>query len=637
MPAVSDGGRTYTIKVKPGIYFASDPAFKGKRRELTADDYVYSIKRIFDPKIRSYWLYVFDHRLVGLDEALARARKTGHFDYDAPIEGLQTIDRYTLRLRFKEPNYTFSHWLADAALSAVAREVVEAHADSSNRVMEHPVGTGPYRLKEWVRGQKIVLEANPDFRDQTYPVPGEGSEPGDAAIAKDNAGKKLPIVGRIEVIVIEEEQPRLLAFDSGQLDLLELPRALADNVLDKGRLRPEYAKRGVKLHRQTEPSLSFVFFNMDDPVVGGYTPEKIALRRAMIMGYDRRAEIEVLRHGQAEPASQLVPPGLAGHDPTLQRQRPYDPAGARALLDKFGYKDRDGDGYRETPDGKPLVITKANTPAAIDRVDNELWKKCMDAIGIRISVFHAEMAGAQQDVGSRPAADVGTVVDFEFAGRRRFREPAVQQEHRHVERRALPAAGLRSRLRGIAQSSRRTGANGALPLDDRSGAQLRAVDDGPERLRQRAGAAVAQGLQAEPFPAQSVEVLRRRPAPLGARAAESLANDQRLPGTAANSAFVYSCRGRANTSATGPYSTMRPRCITATRSQTCAATRRSCVMNSIARSSRCRISSSSASTCACTETSSADTASSAISRSGSIASARAMQMRWRWPPENWCG
>jgi ABC-type transport system substrate-binding protein len=387
MPQITDGGRTYTVKVKPGIYFAADAAFKGKRRELTADDYVYSIKRIFDPKIRSYWLYVFDHRLLGLDEALARARKTGHFDYDAPIEGLQTIDRYTLRLRFKEPNYTFLHWLADAALSAVAREVVEAHADSSNRVMEHPVGTGPYRLKEWVRGQKIVLEANPDFRDQTYPVPGEGSEPGDAAIAKDNAGKKLPIAGRIEILVIEEDQPRVLAFDSGQLDLLELPRALADNVLDKDRLRPEYAKRGIKLHRQTEPSLSFVFFNMDDPVVGGYTPAKIALRRAMIMGYDRRAEIEVLRHGQAEPASQLVPPGLAGHDPTLKANDLYDQAGARTLLDKLGYKDRDGDGYRETPDGKPLVITKANTPSAIDRVDNELWKKCMDAIGIRMVFF----------------------------------------------------------------------------------------------------------------------------------------------------------------------------------------------------------------------------------------------------------
>lgn len=387
MPQISDGGRTYTVKVKRGVYFATDPAFKGKKRELTADDYVYSIKRIFDPKVRAYWLYVYDHRLLGLDEVLALARKTAKFDYDAKIEGLQAIDRYTLRIRFKDPNYTFKYWLADASTAALAREVVEAHADSSNRVMENPVGTGPYRLKEWVRGQKIVLEANPDYRDETYPVPGEGSEPGDVAVAKANAGKKVPIVGRIEMSVLEEDQPRVLAFDSGQLDYLEMPRALADNVLTRNALKPQYVKRGIKLYRQIEPSLSFVFFNMDDPVVGGYTPTKIALRRAMIMGYDRRAEIEVLRHGQGEPASQLVPPGLAGHDPTMPTGELYNPATARALLDKFGYVDRDGDGYREAPDGKPLIITKATTPTAIDHVDDELWKRCMDAIGIRLIFF----------------------------------------------------------------------------------------------------------------------------------------------------------------------------------------------------------------------------------------------------------
>ena len=386
-PQISDGGRTFTVKVRPGIYFADDPVFKGKKRELTAQDYVYSIKRIFDPKVRSYWLYVFDHRLVGLDEVLERARKDGRFDYDAKIEGLLAIDRYTLRIRFREPYYSFQYWLSYEGLAAVAREVIEAYKDDSNRVMEHPVGTGAYRLKDWTRGQKIVLEANPGFRDEIYPVPGAGSEPGDAAIAKPNAGKKLPIAGRVEVSIIEEESPRLLAFNSGQLDYLDLHFSIADNVLAKDKLLPEYAKRGIVLHRQTEPSLSFTFFNMDDPVVGGYTPEKIALRRAMAMGYDRRAEIDVRWHGQGELASQLVPPEIPGHDPRLVVKNAYDPAAARALLDKFGYKDRDGDGYRETPDGKHLIITRASTPDASDRTANELWKKSMDAIGIRITFF----------------------------------------------------------------------------------------------------------------------------------------------------------------------------------------------------------------------------------------------------------
>ena len=381
---ISDGGRTYTVRVKSGIYFAADRAFKG-RRELVAEDYVYSIKRIFDPKLRSYWLYVFEHRLAGLDAVLDGARKTGRFDYDAKIDGLQAIDRYTLRIRFTEPFYTFQHWLTFYGTAAVAREVVEANQDASNRVMEHPVGTGPYRLKEWIRGQRIVLEANPDYRDERYPAPDPGSDGADASIAKANAGKKLPIVGRVEVAIIEEAQPRLLSFDSGQLDYLEVPRSLADNVLIKDKLNPSYVKRGIALHRLIEPSLSFTFFNLDDPVVGGYTPEKIALRRAITMSYDRKTDIEVLRNGQAIPATQLVPPGIPGHDLSFAARDPYDPAAARALLDKLGYKDRDGDGYREMPDGKPLTIVKASTPTNADRTLDELWKKSMDAIGIRIT------------------------------------------------------------------------------------------------------------------------------------------------------------------------------------------------------------------------------------------------------------
>ena len=387
MPQITDGGRTFTVKVRPGIYFADDPAFKGKKRELVAEDYVYSIKRIFDPKVRSYWLYLFDRRLVGLDEVLERARKADRFDYDAKIEGLQALDRYTLRIRFSTPYYSFQHWLTYDGLAAVAREVVEANKDPSNRVMEHPVGTGPYRLKDWVRGQKIVLEANPGYRDETYPVPGAGSETSDGGIARANAGKKLPIVGRVEISVIEEDSPRLLSFDSGALDYLELRRSLAANVLAKDVLLPAYAKRGVVLHRQVEPSISFTFFNLDDPVVGGYTPEKIALRRAIALGYNRQAEIDVLRHGQGKLASQLVPPGIPGHDPAFSAKNRYDPVAARALLDRFGYKDRNGDGYRETPEGRELTITKASTPDASDRNENELWKKNMDAIGIRIAFF----------------------------------------------------------------------------------------------------------------------------------------------------------------------------------------------------------------------------------------------------------
>jgi len=257
LPEITDGGRTYTIKLKPGIYFAADPAFKGKRRELTAEDYVYSIKRIFDPKVRSYWVYVFENNLVGLDDVLATARKSGVLDYDTEIEGLRAIDRYTLRISFRRPNFGFEWWLTGVPFSAVAREVVDAYKDSSNRIMENPVGTGPYRLKDWTRGQRIVLEANPDYRDVTFPAPGPGSTAADAAIAKGLVGRKLPLASTVEISIIEEAQPRLLSFDTGKLDFVLVPSSLSANVLRGATLKPEFARRGIVLHREVEPSTAW--------------------------------------------------------------------------------------------------------------------------------------------------------------------------------------------------------------------------------------------------------------------------------------------------------------------------------------------------------------------------------------------
>jgi oligopeptide transport system substrate-binding protein len=418
MPEITDGGRTFTIKVRPGIFFADDPAFKGKPRELTADDYSYSFKRIFDPRVRSTSLNIFDHQLVGLDDVLAAARRTGQFDYNAPIEGLQVLDRYTLRVRFRNPYFLFQHWLTYIALAAVPREVVLARQDESHRVMDHPVGTGAYRLKEWIRGQKIVLEANPRFRNEVYPAPAAGSEPADASIAKGLAGKPLPLVGRVEISIIEEAQPRLLLFDAGKLDYLELPSSIAARVLVGNVLKPEYAQRGITLRRQIEPMTSYIYFNMDDPVVGGYTPEKIALRRAIALGYDRTTAIHILRSGQALPAAQIPPPGFAGYDPAIPAKDEHDPPAARALLDKFGYRDRNGDGYREAPDGKPLTIVLASTTDAAARASDELWKRDMDAIGIRTTFLKQKwpelnrMGGANQlmmwglgSVASIPDAD----------------------------------------------------------------------------------------------------------------------------------------------------------------------------------------------------------------------------------------
>jgi ABC-type transport system substrate-binding protein len=381
LPQISADGLTWTIKIKPGIYFSDDPAFKGKKRELTAADYVYSFKRLIDPKLRSNNAQILDDRLVGAKEAIEKARKTGKFDYDAPLEGAQAIDRYTLRLKLNFPAYDLLPDLTESPTGAVAREVVAAYADPSGWVMEHPVGTGPYYLKSWRRAQQIVLEANPHFREMIFP---ESAQPEDQALVAKMKGKKLPICGRVEIAIIEESNPRLLAFEKGDLDYIIVPTDLVPKMLNGDKLKPEYTERGIIHGRGVQPTVTYTYFNMEDPVVGGYTSDKIALRRAISMAYNINDEIHVIRLDQALPATQPIPPNITGYDPNFKGNATYDVASAKALLDKFGYVDRDGDGWRDMPDGKPLKLTLASDPSAIYRQFDELWKRSMDAIGIRI-------------------------------------------------------------------------------------------------------------------------------------------------------------------------------------------------------------------------------------------------------------
>src|SRR5690348_9583782 len=165
MPTVEDGGRSYLCRVRRGVYFTADPAFKGKRRELTAADFAYAFKRLLDPAVKSPWLWLIEGKIEGGDLARQKASQTGRFDYDAPIAGLEVVDRYTLRIRLVAPDLRFPYVLAVPNISAQAREVVEAYGAD---IGAHPVGTGPYMLGDYKRSTRIVLDANPGYREATY-------------------------------------------------------------------------------------------------------------------------------------------------------------------------------------------------------------------------------------------------------------------------------------------------------------------------------------------------------------------------------------------------------------------------------------------------------------------------------------
>jgi len=393
MPEVSSDFRVWTVRVRPGIYFADDAAFKGRRRELVAQDYVYAIKRFFDPANRSPgYSSIAEEGLIGVDEVRARALKSKTpFDYDTTTEGLRALDRYTIQFKLREPRPRFleANLCNCGSYGAVAREVVEFYGDSG--AMAHPVGTGPYRLKSWRRSSRIELERNPGFREMLYDAePNADDAQGQAWVARFK-GRRLPFNDGVVISILEEEQARWLSFLNSQIDYVRVPGSFANHAAPNGVLAPNLAKRGVVMHRFVNADVAMSFFNMDDPVVGGYAPEKVALRRAVALAYDIEREIRIVRRGQALRAQAVMQPGTFGYDAAYRSvNSAYDPGRARALLDVYGYLDRDGDGWRELPDGRPLILQMATESSQIDRQYNETWQKSLQAIGVRISFNTAQ-------------------------------------------------------------------------------------------------------------------------------------------------------------------------------------------------------------------------------------------------------
>ncbi len=391
MPEITEDFRVWTIRIKRGVYFADDPAFKGKPRELTAEDVLYPFKRLVDPANKSpSATSILDDGIVGLAEvrqAALDSRKP--FNYDAPISGLKALDRYTLQIRLAEPRPRFvTGTLCAGSLSgAQAREVVESYGE---KIGDHPVGTGPFRLKSWVRSSKIVLERNPTFRELRYDAqPAADDAEGQAILARFK-GRLLPMVDEVEISIIEESQPFWLAFLNAEVDALvtssgPVPPEFTAIAAPNGKLAPNLARRGVKLSRTVLADTTMLYFNMEDPIVGGYTPERVALRRAISLAYDVQREITLIRRGLGIPAQSPMVPYTTGYDPAYKSEMSeYSPARANALLDMYGYVDRDGDGWRETPDGKPLTLAYASQPEQIYREYNNLARRGLKEIGLRV-------------------------------------------------------------------------------------------------------------------------------------------------------------------------------------------------------------------------------------------------------------
>ena len=237
MPEISSDFRTYTLRLRPGIFFQDDSAFKGRRRELTAADHVYACKRVFDPRWKSpQFTSMEKYGIPGLADLRKQAQATGEFEYEREVEGLRVLDPLTFLVKLPKPEPGFIYEFLDARIfGATAHEVVEMYGDD---MMAHPVGTGPFRLAQWRRSSFIVLERSPTFRDEFYDAQPSANDPRAQQIAAQLKGRKLPMVDRVEISILNESQPRWLSFLKGGQDAVNVPLEFINQAVPHGKVSP---------------------------------------------------------------------------------------------------------------------------------------------------------------------------------------------------------------------------------------------------------------------------------------------------------------------------------------------------------------------------------------------------------------
>jgi ABC-type transport system substrate-binding protein len=387
LPQISADGRTYTLTIRPGLFFAAHPAFRGKPRELVAADFVYSWKRLADPTHSSMSYSAIEGLIEGLEQAVTKARRGNAFDYDANIAGLQAPDKYTLVIRLTRPDATFIHQLAYAGLSAVPREVVAAEGAEFSR---RPIGSGPYRVARFQPGTRLDVVKNESFK----PLPWSFLAPGASADAKAFAAvraRTVPMLDRVELIRIPEPSTAVLAIVRGEIDIVIYARAAL--VYDGAALKPALRDAGLRAERASSQGMDLLLFNMRDATIGGFDPARIALRRAIAMAIDDATWLRTFDQGVGLVRQHVIGPGVAGHDPAYRNPNAYNLATANALLDRMGFT-RGADGWRRQPDGNPLALRMINGTTSESRRLAEFMKRSLDAI--HVSVAFDSMPGGDR-------------------------------------------------------------------------------------------------------------------------------------------------------------------------------------------------------------------------------------------------
>lgn len=429
MYEISEDKLTYTIRVKRGVRFADDPCFTetgGKGRELTARDFIYSWKRLADTNNNPEGYWIFQGYIKGLDEFMEKSQTTDRMDYDEPVEGIRAVDDYTIRIKLTKPYPRLPYVLAMNYTSAVPREAIEYYGDE---FLNHPVGTGPFILTNWIHWNKLVFEKNPNFREEYYPSRGE---PGDEKMGLlEDAGKRLPLCDRVVFTVIKQSQPAWLYFLSGYVDISGIPKDNWNTAMSSMyELSGEMKEKKIKLWRSRRLSIYYTAFNMNDKVIGLKYPEvqkkeieekralaekmkkednleraeellseaqalerelpllpelnekRRKIRKAISLAYNRPVRIKIFENGRAEPAQGPIPPGIPAYNENIKNPYSvYNLEKARKLLAEAGYPEG------KDENGESLVLQFETTGGSTETLQRaDFFRQEMKKLGIEIKI-----------------------------------------------------------------------------------------------------------------------------------------------------------------------------------------------------------------------------------------------------------
>lgn len=345
MPTSPDGGTTWHFKLKPDVYFHDNECFPGgKGRTINADDVFYSIKRLADDeyKLENWWL--LDGTILGFNEYKDEQNAADEFDYDAPVEGFRKINDLEFEIVLTKPVYRFLYILGMFQTSVVPREAVEMYGDDFAR---NPVGTGPFILDSWVPKQSLTADRNPNYHPVYYPERSEWSSADKRNRLHRATGKQVPFVDRVEFTMFVEDQPMWLEFSKGKLGYTQVPEDYFTDAFDLAskELKEDWLRKDIRAHSNLLLDFTFRGFNMEDELLGGYTPEKRALRRAISYAIDLEEINKTFYNGRRIVYDGPIPPGLDGH-PENHRSpvaaRGQNLTKAKELLAEAGYPNGEG-------------------------------------------------------------------------------------------------------------------------------------------------------------------------------------------------------------------------------------------------------------------------------------------------------